>query len=58
MMLWFLSRVAWDWERANCKRAGRAGHSLCGWCRHGLPMLMCMNAGGQCWILGDRKAKP
>ena len=51
VMLWRLAHTSWDAERAECAKAGAIGHILCGMCRHGLPMLMCFNAGGNCWRL-------
>lgn len=30
-----------DLERANCDKAGKFGHCLCGICRHGTPMFTC-----------------
>lgn len=37
-----------DLERANCPLAGRLGHSDCGVCQHGRPVLTCLGEGG-CW---------
>lgn len=31
-----------DLQRCNCKEAGKAGHSQCGWCEKcNLPRFMC-----------------
>ena len=29
-------------ERANCPKAGKPGHKLCGLCKHGTPRFCCL----------------